>query len=304
MFLADFFYKSLANDIYRCYNKTMEIRYDKEKLKETLTDIYTLLKTPISIFDSNLECIVSNDKMTEYCAKIREDKNRYKKCRECDIGACIKCRESKQTFTYMCHGRVHETITPILIGHRIIGYIIFGQYRIDSRDDEIVRYAEELGMDAEDMLEAYRDLPILTCEQIDAVCNVLKSCILNFTVSNAITLEQSVLADEIRCYIDDNIGEKLTAKILCSRFFINRQQLYTLFYKNFGTTVKDYVLSRKLERAKHLLRSTPLSVMSIAEQCGFPDYNYFIRLFKKHTGKTPLQFRKMTSTIKPPEALC
>ena len=270
----------------------MEIKYDKEKLKETLTDIYTLLKTPISIFDTSLECIVSNDKMTEYCAKIRADEERFKKCRECDSSACIKCRESKKTFTYICHGLVHETITPILIGHRIIGYIIFGQYRTDSREDEVMRYAKGLGMNAEDLLEAYRRLPVLSYEQIDAACNVLKSCILNFTVSNAISLEQSVLADEIRCYIDANIGEKLTAKTLCSRFFVNRQQLYTLFYKNFGTTVKDYVLSRKIDYAKHLLRSTPASVMSIAEQCGFPDYNNFIQRFKQAVGTTPLKYRK------------
>ena len=56
--------------------------------------------------------------------------------------------------------------------------------------------------------------------------------------------------------------------------------------------VKQYVLDRKMARAKHLLTTTELSVTDVAEQTGFADYNNFIQRFKKVTGHTPLQYRK------------
>ena len=77
------------------------------------------------------------------------------------------------------------------------------------------------------------------------------------------------------------------------KFLLNRQQLYAIFRENFAVPVKQYVLERKIARAKHLLTATNLSVTAVAEQTGFADYNNFIQRFKKITGITPLQYRKL-----------
>lgn len=270
----------------------MDIKYNKEKLKETLTDVYTLLKTPISIFDRDFNCIVSNDKMTEYCTMIRSDASRYEKCRRSDSEACTRCKESGETFSYLCHGNVFETITPIRYEKHLLGYIIFGQYRMESNESAVIRLAEENGMDTEAVLAAYKVLPVLTQEQIDAACNILKSCILRFTLSDAITLKESVPAEKIKVFIEQHPQEKITADLLCRNFLLNRQQLYAVFRQNFNMTVKEYVLERKLEHAKYLLKNTTDSVTAIAEKTGFPDYNNFIQRFKKCVGTTPLQYRK------------
>jgi AraC-like DNA-binding protein len=57
-------------------------------------------------------------------------------------------------------------------------------------------------------------------------------------------------------------------------------------------TVKEYVLDKKLEKAKLLLKTSELSVTEIANKTGFPDYNNFIQRFKKSVGTTPLKYRK------------
>ena len=41
-----------------------------------------------------------------------------------------------------------------------------------------------------------------------------------------------------------------------------------------------------------LRENTEMNVTEIASRCGFSDYNYFIRAFKKHLGVTPLKYRK------------
>ncbi|MFF2481596.1 helix-turn-helix domain-containing protein [Paenibacillus sp. NPDC058071] len=54
----------------------------------------------------------------------------------------------------------------------------------------------------------------------------------------------------------------------------------------------------QVERAKPLLTHSELSLVKIGEQCGFQDYNYFIRLFKRQTSFTPGEYRKRYQVIR------
>ena len=272
----------------------MDIKYNKEKLTAVLTDVYQLLKTPISIFDKDFVYITSypsNEYLTEYCTIIRENSERYKKCMSSDSEACAKCKSTQTGFSYVCHGNVLETITPVCFENLIIGYIIFGQYRIDSRESDVITYAENNGINTERFLNAYKKLTILTKEQVQATCNILQACILRFCLSDAITMSNNELAECISDFITANPSEKITADLLCRNFHINKQQLYALFRQSFNMTVKEYVLDKKIQKATSLLKTTTLSVTEIAEQTGFSDYNNFIQRFKKIFGVTPLKYR-------------
>ena len=52
-----------------------------------------------------------------------------------------------------------------------------------------------------------------------------------------------------------------------------------------------YLANLRLRHACELLRATSMSVYEIAERCGYKDYFYFARLFKRTLGVTPSQFR-------------
>jgi len=73
-----------------------------------------------------------------------------------------------------------------------------------------------------------------------------------------------------------------------------------LFKAAYGATPLQYVNTRRIERAKGLLRETRLPVARIAEGLGFSDVVYFNRLFRKHTGTTPGAYRTRQSP-RPPE---
>ena len=69
--------------------------------------------------------------------------------------------------------------------------------------------------------------------------------------------------------------------------------MYQLFRDAFGTTVNGFITQKRLGLAQDYLKNSPaLNVTEISARCGFPDYNYFIRFFKKRIGMTPLQYRK------------
>ena len=57
-------------------------------------------------------------------------------------------------------------------------------------------------------------------------------------------------------------------------------------------TVNGYLTALRIEKAKELLKATDKSVAEVARLVGFNDYNYFIRVFKKTVGTTPLSYKK------------
>jgi two-component system response regulator YesN len=69
-----------------------------------------------------------------------------------------------------------------------------------------------------------------------------------------------------------------------------------VFSREMGMTFKDYLTNLRMEKAKELLRTTPLKSFEISSQIGYNDPHYFSYVFKKHTNLSPKQFRLLTQT--------
>ena len=79
---------------------------------------------------------------------------------------------------------------------------------------------------------------------------------------------------------------------LHKRYSHNPSYLSELFKKETGRTLTEHINLLRISRARRMLRETALQVQAVAQHCGIQDVNYFSNVFKKYTGKTPLQFRK------------
>jgi AraC family transcriptional regulator len=64
-----------------------------------------------------------------------------------------------------------------------------------------------------------------------------------------------------------------------------------LFRRQTGQSPWQYVLDRKVEHAKELLLSTTMSVKEIAAELGFPNQDYFAKMFRKRCGAAPTVYR-------------
>ena len=71
----------------------------------------------------------------------------------------------------------------------------------------------------------------------------------------------------------------------------NTSYLGQLFRKETGSAFTDYVNALRIREAQRLLANPALKVYEIAEQVGFTDYHYFLKIFKKVTGTTPRDLR-------------
>ena len=59
---------------------------------------------------------------------------------------------------------------------------------------------------------------------------------------------------------------------------------------------KQYLLNKRLTRAKELLKETNASVFEIANSVGYDDQLYFSRIFKKHIGISPTEYKNASKT--------
>lgn len=73
--------------------------------------------------------------------------------------------------------------------------------------------------------------------------------------------------------------------------FLSTSYLSTLFKKEVGQTLTDYVNKSRISASQKLLRSTTRPIQDIAVQCGIPDIHYFTRLFRRETGMTSKGYR-------------
>ena len=68
---------------------------------------------------------------------------------------------------------------------------------------------------------------------------------------------------------------------------MNASYLSTLFKKETGITLTEFVNRSRIDQAIFLLNTTDMQIQSVAQNCGIPDVNYFTKLFKRMIGKTP-----------------
>ncbi|UOQ85056.1 response regulator transcription factor [Gracilibacillus salinarum] len=92
-------------------------------------------------------------------------------------------------------------------------------------------------------------------------------------------------------YVSHHLHKKLSLDEVAEHLYLNSSYFSRLFKKEMQVTFVEYVKQRKVERAKELLEVTDDSVGNICDQLGYDNQSYFIKVFKKLVGCTPLEFR-------------
>lgn len=114
----------------------------------------------------------------------------------------------------------------------------------------------------------------------------------------------SLLTQKVITYVDTDLCADLSLKSLSDLLSVNASYLSTLFKKEMGMPLTDFVNHRRIQYAQKLLVSTETPIKLIAIQCGIPDVYYFSRLFKRITGTTPKAYRNNTSSYEKFQELC
>lgn len=84
----------------------------------------------------------------------------------------------------------------------------------------------------------------------------------------------------------------LSVKEMAKDVFLTPTYLSTLFKQKTGETIGQYITKVRTARAKELLKNPQIKLYAVAEAVGYDDANYFTKIFKKQTGRTPSEYRE------------
>lgn len=96
-------------------------------------------------------------------------------------------------------------------------------------------------------------------------------------------------------YIEQNYAEPLSLKEVAKHFHFNPSYLSSWFSAHSGEGFVEYVNKIRIHKAAEMLRTGSGSIAEIGAKVGFPDHSYFCKVFKKFTGRSPSEYRRMTA---------
>ena len=187
---------------------------------------------------------------------------------------------------------------------------------IDAMDDFEYIYISFMGSGATSLLSKCKitpDSPYFN--NLGFLCTMFENAIRRITPHNANMLTESVLyyalsyfdndtpvseednqinADglfqAIVNYVDHHYRENdMSLSRLASIFSYTEKYLSSLFKKNMQIGFVNYLNNLRIQFANELIEKGGLSISEIAESCGYSDYSYFSKVYKKNTGRTPTE---------------
>lgn len=180
----------------------------------------------------------------------------------------------------------HERLNPVDVfcTANLVVNILFQTWRPQS---ELI---EEIGVRRE-QVESRIDNALSINEIISVFTEVIekvKQLIFNMQKS-----QPERIADKVKRYIHQHYNEKLTLETICGSIYLSPPYVCAAFKQAEGMTVLEYITDYRMAIAKELLLDNQYQVSDVMMMVGYSDPKYFVKVFKKKTGITPSEYRKI-----------
>jgi AraC-like DNA-binding protein/ligand-binding sensor protein len=224
--------------------------------------------------------------------------------------ACLRVQEevsrvagAGKTANITCFAGLTDTVVPVLLGERVIGFLQTGQVALSppsqSRFQEITTQIIEWGskVDLAQAKEAYFHSRVLSERQYTAMIRLLESFAQHLSqMANQIAIQQDEqeppLVRRARAYIAGHQADAITLDQVANAMHVSTYYFCKMFKKATGLTFTDYLGRVRIEKAKNLLLNPHLRVSEIAYDIGFQSLTHFNRVFKQVAGESPTNYRQ------------
>jgi AraC-like DNA-binding protein len=132
---------------------------------------------------------------------------------------------------------------------------------------------ECIGKDSKKLISIIADALVLYCRE-----------------EGFLTFTEGILTP-LLLYITENLERDLSIEDLSRRAGYNSQYFIRLFSEELGTTPYQYIIARRMERARALLKSR-ISITEVSDRTGFSDVKSFSRAFRKYNSLSPSAYRE------------
>lgn len=135
----------------------------------------------------------------------------------------------------------------------------------------------------------------IVCQDLMEILIVLLGRQTNFsTILTPVNKKASRLCGSTKRYIDAHYQENITLDQLADVCHVSKYHLAHAFTEEYGISPINYLISKRISEAEHLLKTTDFSLSLISSTTGFSSSSYFAQIFRKQKGMSPTEFRKLS----------
>ena len=161
----------------------------------------------------------------------------------------------------------------------------FGQNNtIQLEREASLRCAAELAR-----IEAASDTPDAASISLSALLTILAEVNAAQPTAPKRELDSALITQALRC-VNENLESIRSARDLAARLYVSREHLSRLFVRSTQLTVGEYLMRKRVERAKECLRQG-MGLEEVCAHCGWNDESHGIAVFRRAVGMTPARYR-------------
>ncbi len=264
-----------------------------EEVQSLLDHFAALLDIRVTFFsaDGRQLCRGRQMRNCDFCRIVQEKLGTLNLCISMDSDKRKEAVQKRETINYCCHAGLCEAIAPIFIHDQLVGFLMIGQFRTgDSPSAGILNRAPQ--QQKEELLQAFREVPRISREKLDDVLGLLKMLLDYIVVRELAVLQGDRLRNEIDRYLELHCTEDIRLPEMARKLGRSVSTISQFLRRNYQTSFKTLLIERRLNKAEQYWQIHPeASVSETAFAAGFSDQFYFSRVFRKHRGIPPGEFR-------------
>lgn len=275
-----------------------------DKLKIILDSIAKATGMNLCVLDTvgNVVVYPCNDAL--FCKTARLDPELRKKCLTAAAHSAFESARSKKTLVYKCFFGLTDFSVPLYYKGEYIGAICGGSARCDM-DKSRYDYQQPLLQldDYPSLKKIYEGMSDVGEERFFSMIKVVENLVDYINHHGLMSTIKQVDAKKATGlnklqpalqYIENNYKENIRIADLAAMCYINETYFSRLFSTIVGSTVSQFILEKRIIKAKELLRNKGMKIQAVAEEVGYDDPAYFVRKFKQVTGVTPSAYQSST----------
>lgn len=204
--------------------------------------------------------------------------------------------------TVRCFAGLHESVVPVRLGEKVIGYLQTGQVLLRPPTPRSFRAAlaglEKFRprVDVAQLQAAYFETRVLTRTRYHAVLRLLGSFAQHLSlVSNELMIKSAAAeppaVTRARTFIEAHLGEPLSLEQAARAANMSAFYFCKVFKAATGLTFTNYLARARIEKAKQLLLNPHTRVSEAAYEAGFQSLSQFNRVFRRVVGEAPTAYR-------------
>lgn len=236
-----------------------------------------------------------------FCAMMAQSN---KTCSACLIAQQrISNPKSQRSSTTTCYAGLRETAVPLRVGENLIGFLRTGEVIVGRRGRQgFNRILHRLQgavdeLDTRKLKTAWLKSRVLSANQYTAAVRMLEVFAEHLSlVINQLILQQengdSPVIAKAKQFITEHQTEELSLGTVARSVNMSSFYFCKTFKKATGINFIDYLSRIRIERAKNLLLNPNVRITEVAFESGFSSITNFNRIFKRHAGRSPSDYRE------------